>query len=648
MGSDVENSGLATGRKMVILEELLLAFSVVCFFHLVYFLLAPYIWAQNLRFSPQEYTPWIRPWTREHDGIEIYALYLLMFCSIFSCFALSQFTLRMGWGGGRFLFRAFLLITTALFFDTIGFKPPMNAVVTWKEAFTSQQTLAVALVILAIISLFLVVHKYAAKVLLPLAGLLLIPLCFIATRPLSWKDYAFVFAPALRMINGAPLADIYFQYDLLLSLLAAAWMKLHLDLNMFQLVGRTTCYLLIFFTFIFSRKLLTNKTLSLFLFVALVLVKLYASPADPVRSLQVTPLRLDWWLPLLALAYFMGPYHWTVGIFCGMLILFHRNFGIIYSAAYCQLLVTLFFMDPGRSRGERGRATLLTIIREHILKSRNNLLVIIASTLCAALLFGGLQSKSADLYQKIGIGFLPIAEDSFFWYVPVLFSLVFLLLLKLSSHLSRAYLTAGFFLIYLAIGNSLYFFGRSHENNIINIAASLLLLFFLFLDLIERYLAEQGAYTSMAFLKSRLGVIVSLALVLSLVFSYGPRISERFSLQVRNAEARRLIIPPEVPKESLLDAVSSVRTITGGSKKVYFISQFDFLYYYYGSYSPTGYYNPLYSWVFNSDLARFLQGLLDNGYYLAADDIGLINEIVPYLHYTRRMGKEPFLVIWKE
>ena len=450
------------------------------------------------------------------------------------------------------------------------------------------------------------------------------------------------------MLHGASLPDIYFQYDLLLSLLAAGWMKLDIDLNLFQLLGQLACYLLIFFTFIFSRKLFFNKNLPLFLFVALILVKLYANIADPVWNFQSTPLRLDWWLALLALAYFLGPYHWSVGLLCGMLIIVHRNFGIIYGAAYCQLLVTLFFLDCCPTGEEGRRGTVRIIIREHMLKSRNNLLLIVASTMVGALLFGDLQSKSANFYQKIGIGFLPIAEDSFYWYVAIVISLAFILLFRLRRSLSRAYLTAGFFLIYLAIGNSLYFFGRSHENNIINISAALLLLFFLLLDLAERLLADHADNSGMTFFKSHIGVIVSLVFILSLVICYGSRIAERVSLQVKNAAERQFTYPPEVPKEFFVNAVSSLKSITGDSKKVYFVSKFDFFYYYYGAYPPTGYFSPYWSWVFNRELAQFLQGLLDRGYYLAVDNNALINEIAPSLTYTREKATYPFIVIWKE
>jgi hypothetical protein len=631
--------GIPAGTKVGLWEELLLVFSVCYLFHFFYFLVAPHIWTQNLRFSPEEFTPWIRLLTREHDGLEVYALYLLMFGCILSSVLIYHFSHFLAGRKGRYLFRTALLAMSGLYFVTIGFHPPMNTLEAKIAEFPGQQTVVAVFAVALIVALLLALQRYAERALLPTVGILLAPLCFIATQSISLLDYGFVFAPALRMLRGASISDIYFQYDLLLSLLAALWMKLNIDLNLFQLLGQLANYLLIFLTFVFSRKLFANKRLSLFLLVSLILLKLYAGIADPVLCFQVTPLRLDWWLVFLALVYFRGPHHWSVGLLCGMLIVLHRSFGLIYGAAYGQLLATLIILDFSRSREKGRKARLPDIIREHLRKSRNNLLLIIASIITGALLFGGLQSKSVQLYQQVGIGFLAIAKNSFYWYVPALVSLVFILLLKLRRSLSRPNLTAGFFLIYLVIGNSLYFFGRSHENNIINISASLLLLFFLLLDLAGRIWTNRAG---------RLVLVVSLVFVLSLAIFYGTRISERFSVQVKNAVAGRLLFPPEIPKKVFMDGLASVKMITGGSRKVYFISHLDFYYCYYGAYSPLGYFNPYPSWVFKKDLSRFLQGLLDKGYYLAVDNLEWIAEVLPFLRDTRNMKTKSFYLIWKE
>src|SRR3972149_8096953 len=82
-------------RALNIFESLLLVCAVCGIFHSLYFLLAPFIWGQNLPVNPQAITPWIRPWTDQHDGIEIFALYALMFACLASSQAAAWFWRRL-------------------------------------------------------------------------------------------------------------------------------------------------------------------------------------------------------------------------------------------------------------------------------------------------------------------------------------------------------------------------------------------------------------------------------------------------------------------------------------------------------------------------------------------------------------------------
>jgi len=62
--------------------------------------------------------------------------------------------------------------------------------------------------------------------------------------------------------------------------------------------------------------------------------------------------------------------------------------------------------------------------------------------------------------------------------------------------------------------------------------------------------------------------------------------------------------------------MKEIRIHTNYSDKVYFADELDFFYTYYGGYAPVGYASPYMTWIFRKDLAKFLQGLLDNGYYI--------------------------------
>ena len=123
-------------------------------------------------------------------------------------------------------------------------------------------------------------------------------------------------------------------------------------------------------------------------------------------------------------------------------------------------------------------------MRKYLLMCYRNLLIILLFLSFSYFLFGGFISDSVSMYQKIGIGMIAIAPNSFYWYVPVILCVLSYLLLKHNDKISDKYFTSGLFLVLLTIGNSMYFFGRSHEHNIINITSILSLALFFWLAFI--------------------------------------------------------------------------------------------------------------------------------------------------------------------
>ena len=72
-----------------LLEITVLATAVAGLLYYGFFLLAPWIWSQNLPFRPEEIAVWQLLWLEDRDGIELYALYILMFLDLFLLYALS-------------------------------------------------------------------------------------------------------------------------------------------------------------------------------------------------------------------------------------------------------------------------------------------------------------------------------------------------------------------------------------------------------------------------------------------------------------------------------------------------------------------------------------------------------------------------------
>jgi hypothetical protein len=640
------------GAARGVLEILLLALAVSGFWYYLYYLLAPWIWRQNLPLRPQELTPWMLPWTKERDGVEIYALYALCFLNILSVFPLWCLVRQLRGRWGRRGMAALALVVAAFFCAAVGFRPPLNSFRATLPATVLLQSLKVMLVAVpAVVALSFLQRRLPRWATLA-AALVLVPACFLASSPITWEDYSYVFAPALRLVTGASLADIYFQYDLLLSLLAAGWMKLGLALSSFQLVAQASFFLVILGVYLLARRLFRHQELAALLLAALVLGRLYASPWDPATVFQVCGWRLDLWLPLLVLACRLGPWHWSVAMYCGALLILHRTFGIIYSAAYLQLLLTLcaieYLDDPARP-------PLTSALAGYGRRLLRPAIGIAACWILSALLFHNAQFPNyAGYYQKIGIGFMRIATDSFYWYVPALLSSAVALLLGLRKLLPAGYLGSGFLLTYCAIGNSIYFFGRSHEHNILNISVVLLFLGFFLLDLIARRLDAEGGEdgetgeagkAGASFVRRHGVTAVASALVLVMIVSYSGNILKKSQAQYLTLARGKApsFDPTGLPGFS--EFLAGVREVTGSSSKVYFARGDDFALYYYGGYMPVGYCNPFQTWIFTKDLNAFLQGLLDRGYSLVFSES--TNYLVGGLDHARTSQVGDALVIAK-
>ena len=636
-----------TGRTLRLYELLLIVCAVCGIFHVFYFLLAPFIWSQNLPVNPQAITPWVRPWIDQHDGIELYALYTLIFACLTSSLVIAWLWARITNRVASGILFMLLVAVSCCFFSTIGFNPPVSTLAVRSIPLICEHSLLVSVLLAPLLLILLIMRKRITGWWVNMAVLvLLMPVCFIAVQPIAWKDYAYVLAPALRLLHGANLSEIYFQYDPLLSLPAWVWMKLHLDLNLFQVVGQASYLIYLFSLFLLAKKLFADEKLPFFFLLALVLIRMYATFDDPVGSFQVTPLRLDWWLPVLVLVYRFGPYHWSAGLFCGFMILVNKNFGIIYTLAYFQLLFTLVMLDGFAGDGRNGQGTWPVVLAQTLKKLRLNLAVIAAAGVAVTLLFWGPDAASVYYYQKIGIGFIRIAQNSFYWYVPVIICLVFSLILRLWNAMPRNKLIACLFLIYLAIGNSLYFFGRSHEHNILHISGSLLLLFFLVLDLTKSAAGNGALNPAMQFVKRHRTDIGSVAFLLLIIISYGDRISAKAVLQARNA-AHYQMHYRTVSQEIINEYLNKFRTVTGKSEKVFFACRdIDVIFYYYGGYAPMGFFNPYTSWLFTRDLERFLQGLLDTGYFIVVDGGDYQEGLYP-LVYNNTTRIDNFVIMWK-
>ena len=160
----------------------------------------------------------------------------------------------------------------------------------------------------------------------------------------------------------------------------------------------------------------------------------------------------------------------------------------------------------------------------------------------------------------------------------------------------------------------MYFFGRSHENNIINIAAVLLMVFFLMLDLVHLELIRVASQRF-----SRWAILLMASIViLTISYQYADSAVKLGETQLFNLKNHR-VVADSLSDFKRLD-FTSLKTLTHSSPKLIFISQMDFFFYYYGKYAlPQDYHCYMVSWFMMKDYVNYLNDQLSQGYYIAVN-----------------------------
>ncbi len=196
------------------------------YFYILFYQFAPFFWAKGIKVVPEEYTCWMQYWVEQRDGVETHVLYGMMF-------AISVTTLGAWNILGRMqsvLWRRVLLASCAVmavcYAMRIGFYPPMCT------GSSLSNTIVLSFLVFSIVALFSLLGKANNRLLPWVVGIFSLPFFFVARESSLWLDLSFIFDPALRMIHGVNLSEIYFQYDIFLSLLAALWMHLGMDLSL--------------------------------------------------------------------------------------------------------------------------------------------------------------------------------------------------------------------------------------------------------------------------------------------------------------------------------------------------------------------------------------------------------------------------------
>jgi hypothetical protein len=560
---------------------------------LLFFHFAPQIWAMQADIPLEEITPWTR-WTMlARDGAEapvlLVLILLLTVLTVLSMQLLKRIPRRLCVD-----VVIICLTTSALFALNVRLRAPnWQPGRSWWQVFEAE-----AGIFLAVFVTRWAARKRGLHVVL---GLALILVCFLAVSLPSHSDLACILAPALKLRLGFSPAQIYMQYDYLLSLLGVGWHYIGGDPFAFSRVTQGSFFLLLVASFLLARRMFEEKRLAGMLLVALCAVRVYGIVPDANFFPQVTPLRIDLWVLLLAPALIFDLRHWSVGLAAGLVYFFARSFGFLYLGSYALALSADFLV---RHVDARERIPLWREISDYVRPMTVGLVFMGASLLAVRWVFGATISDAVLTYRRLGIGMLRISPDSFYWWIAPALASTGWLVFSIRGVIGQRRTGAFLFLLALGIGNSIYFFGRSHEQNLLNISAPLLFCVFLGMDLAivawstgpvwVRWMVHAAPWLTLGFIG----------------FFYAGRLVAKVHTQFDSVTGRQALvdndhIPPIVCEE-----------IAGVAKdsRVFVYDSSDYWFYEQCGYIPQGYIQPLLLQPLRVKLIEQLDQLLNTGY----------------------------------
>jgi hypothetical protein len=572
---------------------LVVAVNVGIVLRALFFWLAPWLWHFALPVADADVVPWARWAMVDRDGAEVYGLLAIAILQIVATGlgALLLARLPARWASVVVL----LLSAAALRFAF--WLPP------WPPLYAVHPSQRWALLVVAgswLLSLLVARSMDREGRVPPLLTAVLIPICFVSTTLPSLGDLACILSPALRIEHGVALSQMYLQYDFLPSLLAAGWDALGAPPLGFWFVCAAAYYALLLGLFAIATRMFRHRWLAAPLVVCIVLVRIYAPWVDANSTPQVTPLRLDLWPLVLAAALAWGLRRWPTGLVVGLLCFFSRSVGVLCLGGYLLALGADFLAR--RCTAVSGRPPFRQDLRQALREMAPSMAMIALALLASRAVFGSFGSDALALYRRLGVGMLRTGPTSFYWWLLPLTGAAGWLAFSCGATRPPRVAEAAVLAVALLVTNSIYFFGRSHEHNLINISAGFLFCLFLSLDLAWPSSAAEPRLIRWAF-GATPWILIGVC-----AYGYSERVVGRLDAQQALVLAQR---PPGGATPPQIDCGEIGRA--AGDDRVFFLSSNDVWYYRQCGYTPRGYVQPAWLNPLTKTLASEINDVLDSG-----------------------------------
>ncbi len=402
----------------------------------------------------------------------------------------------------------------------------------------------------------------------------------LASSPAFVYDYGFVMGPAGHLLQGEAWDSFYQQYGLAQTLFFAAMMKAGLSVQGMQ-IGVAGLFAVWLFCFRgLARALIADPMLRRLFVATVILVRFAAFRTYPFNFPQTSVARLELWAPLALCWARFGPASPLTAWAFGAAYLGDSQFGALLCGAYiAAVLAGMAWKHPAfAGLGPRRVAAL----------------VFPGALACAfhVAVFHSPVSTAGKLYFSLRIDMLPIEAHSLFW------PLAWLLAACLAACLRKRQ-PLELFLFPVLVIQLMYFFGRSHENNLLNVAGIILLILFVGLDRVAEIKASAAISRRVAW-----------ALILATTVVFGGGIRGRFGRMAANLSADRWT--ERSPEEALADGLEKF-VAAHSDRHILWVSPFDaYLNYRFGV-PAVGFWSPFAAHIDVDETSGFLKERLGAG-----------------------------------
>lgn len=422
--------------------------------------------------NPMELAPWLRRWSRDHDGLEMPVALVGSFTLVGLSFLVAKLPMRFG----RFLPWPVQVLLALPTLYVVG-RTSLGEFELGAAARPIFLAAGVSLIVsLGLHALTRVMGRWK-PLWWALGVLAAVGIAIVAVIGVNYDgtDWSYFTAPAKKLLQGERLGSFYMQYNVLTTGLFALLMGLGARIHQLSEAMGLVFGLWYLLYVVLAKQTLKRPALIAGFMLALLALRFFTVRFSPIFYPQVSTTRMDLWVPLLVALHHWGLFSRNGALTVAGLYLLDSFFGFFYLGLYL------------------GFVALDALARRKEWKAlRTQLAWCVGAPLVAVLvhvaLFGGPFAGASSHYASLQLGFLPIDDRSMLWPILVMVAL------------ALPYLAAGpepersldLFTAIVVACQLVYFYGRSHDHNLINISGAWVFLVFLLLARFDQRAAQRG------------------------------------------------------------------------------------------------------------------------------------------------------------